>query len=94
MFLHPMAWLRSERQVIHLDRTVPWGAQRAETDRLPGLGATRQWDVLEEFPHVQWTTWADVEGHLSCVPEHPPANQQTVGTLRASSGTGSASPKS
>lgn len=88
MFLQPMTWPRSERQMIHLDLTVPWGPRRAQVDRLLGLGATCQWDVLDEFPHVQWTALADVEGNLFCVAERPPANQLTVGRLRLSSDTG------
>lgn len=76
MFFQPMTGPRAERQTMHLDLTVPWGTRQAEVDRLLGLGATYQWDVLDEFPHVQWTTLADPEGNLFCVAEHPPANQQ------------------
>lgn len=47
-----------------------------EVQRLIGLGATHQWDVLDEVPHVQWTTLADPEGNLFCVAEHPPLDQQ------------------
>lgn len=78
MFFQPMTGPRSERQTIHLDLTVPWGARQAEVDRLLGLGATYRWDVLDEVPHVQWTTLADLEGNLFCVAEHPPANEQTA----------------
>jgi hypothetical protein len=31
------------------------------------------WDVLDEHPHVRWTTLADPEGNLFCIAEHPPA---------------------
>ena len=47
-----------------------------EVQRLIGLGATHQWDVLDEVPHVPWTTLADPEGNLFCVAEHPPLDQQ------------------
>jgi hypothetical protein len=51
---------------------VPWGARQGEVDRLVAGGATWQWDVLDEHPHVRWTTLADPEGNLFCVAEHPP----------------------
>ena len=73
MFFQPMTDPRPERQVQHLDLTVPWGSRAAEVGRLLGLGATHRWDVLDEVPHVQWTTLADPEGNLFCVAEHPPA---------------------
>lgn len=76
MFFQPMTGTRPERQAFHLDLTVPWGSRQAEVDRLLSLGATYQWDVLDEFPHVQWTTLADLEGNLFCVAEHPPTDQQ------------------
>ncbi|GAA3326175.1 VOC family protein [Paeniglutamicibacter sulfureus] len=47
-----------------------------EVQRLIGLGATHQWDVLDEVPYVRWTTLADPEGNLFCVAEHPPVDQQ------------------
>jgi glyoxalase superfamily protein len=72
MFFRPLAGDRPERQLSHLDLTVPWGSRRAEVERLRGLGAVHQWDVLDEVPHVQWTTLADPEGNLFCVGEHPP----------------------
>lgn len=62
-----------ERQAVHLDLTVQWGSRAAEVERIVGLGATYRWDVLNEVPHVQWTTLADPEGNLFCVAEHPPA---------------------
>ncbi|WP_212999686.1 VOC family protein [Winogradskya consettensis] len=74
MFFRPMAGPRLERQAAHLDLTVPWGSRQAEVDRLLSLGATYKWDVLDEVPHVQWTTLADPEGNLFCVAEHPPAS--------------------
>jgi hypothetical protein len=72
MFFQPLTGSRPDRQTIHLDLTVPWGARRSEVDRLVLLGATARWDVLDEHPHVQWTTMADPEGNLFCVAEHPP----------------------
>jgi hypothetical protein len=74
MFFQPLTGPRPGRQTLHLDLTVPWGSRRAEVDRLLGLGATHRWDVLDEVPHVQWTTLADPEGNLFCVAEHPPAD--------------------
>lgn len=74
MFFQPMSEARPERQTIHLDLTVPWGSRRSEVERLVALGATFRWDVLDEVPHVQWTTLADPEGNLFCVAEHPPAD--------------------
>jgi hypothetical protein len=77
MFFQPRNGPRPEHQTSHLDLTVPWGSRQAEVDRLLGLGATHRWDVLDEVPHVQWTTLADPEGNLFCVAEHPPTDQQT-----------------
>lgn len=74
MFFQPMSEPRPERQTIHLDLTVPWGWRRSEVERLVALGATFRWDVLDEVPHVQWTTLADPEGNLFCVAEHPPTD--------------------
>lgn len=63
MFFQPMTEPRSERQTIHLDLTVPWGARQAEVDRLVSLGATYQWDVLDEAPHTcsgpPWPIWKE-----------------------------------
>lgn len=73
MFFQPLGDAEAGRQTTHLDLTVPWGSRQAEVDRIITLGATWQWDVLDEVPHVQWTTLADPEGHLFCVAEHPPA---------------------
>lgn len=72
MFFQPLDGERGH-QTMHLDLTVPWGSRTAEVERIIGLGATFQWDVLDEVPHVQWTTLADPEGNLFCVAEHPPA---------------------
>ncbi|GAA3695161.1 VOC family protein [Terrabacter ginsenosidimutans] len=72
MFFQPLAGPRPDRLTIHLDLTVPWGARQGEVDRLVAGGATWQWDVLDEHPHVRWTTLADPEGNLFCVAEHPP----------------------
>ena len=76
MFFQPATRPRPDRQVSHLDLTVPWGSRRPEVERITGLGATWCWDVLDEVPHVQWTTMADPEGNLFCVAEHPPAPGQ------------------
>ena len=73
MFFQPSGGPRPDRQASHLDLTVPWGSREAEVERIVGLGASHQWDVLDEFPHVRWTTLADPEGNLFCVAEHPPA---------------------
>ena len=73
MFFRPLTVPRPDHQLSHLDLTVPWGSRQAEVARLLGLGATHKWDVLDEFPHVRWTTLADPEGNLFCVAEHPPA---------------------
>ena len=75
MFFHRGDVDRGPRQVSHLDLTVPWGSRRSEVERIVGLGATYQWDVLDEVPHVQWTTLTDPEGNLFCVAEHPPADR-------------------
>ena len=78
MFFQPQNGPRPEHQTSHLDLTVPWGSRQTEVDRLLGLGATYRWDVLDEFPHVQWTTLADPEGNLFCIAEHPPIDQQNA----------------
>ncbi|GAA2711624.1 VOC family protein [Actinoplanes palleronii] len=72
MFFQPRTAPRPEHQAAHLDLTVDWGTRQAEVERLLTLGATHRWDVLDEFPHVRWTTLADPEGNLFCVAEHPP----------------------
>jgi hypothetical protein len=72
MYFQPMLGLRPERQSFHLDLTVPWGTRASEVERIIGLGASYRWEVLDEVPHVQWTTLADPEGNLFCVAEHPP----------------------
>lgn len=72
MFFRPLSGPRPDRQAIHLDLTVLWGSRSQEVDRLLSAGAKWQWDVLDEHPHVQWTTLADPEGNLFCVAEHPP----------------------
>lgn len=73
MFFEPAQGPRPERQVAHLDLTVPWGTRESEVARVVALGATFRWDVLDEHPHVRWTTLADPEGNLFCLAEHPPA---------------------
>lgn len=72
MFFQPPTAPRPEHVPIHLDLTVPWGRRSAEVERLVAAGATWRWDVLDEHPHVRWTTLADPEGNLFCVAEHPP----------------------
>jgi hypothetical protein len=72
MFFQPLTGPRPDRLTMHLDLTVPWGTRESEVERIESLGATRRWDVLDEVPHVQWTTMADPEGNLFCVAEHPP----------------------
>ncbi|MFT2816216.1 VOC family protein [Leifsonia sp. A12D58] len=74
MFFQPQSGSRPDHQGSHLDLTVPWGSREAEVERLLGLGATHKWDVLDEFPHVKWTTMADPEGNLFCIAEHPPVD--------------------
>jgi hypothetical protein len=73
MFFQPLTGPRPDRQVMHMDLTVPWGARQVVVDRALAFGATYQWEVLEEHDHVQWTTLADPEGNLFCVAEHPPS---------------------
>ncbi|MFC7463202.1 VOC family protein [Brachybacterium sp. GCM10030252] len=73
LFLQPMNGARPERQAAHLDLTVPWGRRDTEVARAVTLGATVRWHVLDEFPHVQWTTLADPDGNLFCIAEHPPS---------------------
>lgn len=72
MFFQPRTGPRPDRQGQHLDLTVPWGARVAEVERAVGLGATHEWDVLDEVPWVQWSTLSDPEGNLFCIAEHPP----------------------
>jgi hypothetical protein len=72
LYFQPMLGFRPDRQTFHLDLTVPWGSRQSEVERLLALGATYCWEVLDEVPHVQWTTLADPEGNLFCVAEHPP----------------------
>jgi hypothetical protein len=75
MFFQPMRGPRPERQTFHLDLTVPWGSRQQEVERVTDLGASHCWDVLDEVPHVQWTTMSDPEGNLFCIAEHPPASR-------------------
>ena len=72
MFFQKHTAPRPERQVSHVDLTVPWGSRQQLVDRLIARGATRQWDVLDEYPNVQWTAMTDPEGNLFCIAEHPP----------------------
>jgi hypothetical protein len=72
MFFQPLGRARRVDGPSHLDLTVPWGSRSSEVERVVALGATWQWDVLDEVPHVQWTTLRDPEGNLFCLAEHPP----------------------
>lgn len=74
MFFNAWSGARPERQSQHLDLTVPWGTRVAEVERITALGATVQWEVLDDYPWVKWSTLTDPEGNLFCVAEHPPAN--------------------
>lgn len=74
MFFQPRSAPRPEHQTFHLDLTVPWESRQSEVDRVIALGATHRWDVLDDYPHVRWTTLADPEGNLFCIAEHPPAD--------------------
>ena len=60
---------RGSEQVSHLDFRVEWNAREAEVDRLIALGATRRWDIVDQYPGMRWTTLADPEGNLFCVTE-------------------------
>ena len=72
MFFQQRTGPRPDRQGQHLDLTVPWGNREAEVGRAVGLGATHEWDVLDEVPWVHWSTLSDPEGNLFCLAEHPP----------------------
>lgn len=73
MFFQQLEGSRAIEQITHMDLTVPWGNRQSMATRAVALGATRQWDVLTEHAHVQWTTLADPEGNLFCIAEHPPS---------------------
>lgn len=75
MYFRPLAGPRPERNLIHADLTVTWGERSPLVTRLLAVGATHQWDVLDEHPSVRWTTLADPEGNLLCVAEHPPSQR-------------------
>lgn len=72
VMVQPLTAPRADRQMGHLDLTVPYGTREAEVARLVRLGAQHRWDVLDEHPHVRWSTLADPEGNLFCLAEHPP----------------------
>ena len=72
LFIQPLQGPRPDRQLAHLDLTVPWGTRASEVQRAQELGARVEWHVLDEHPHVQWTTLSDPEGNLFCIAEHPP----------------------
>lgn len=75
LFLQSAQGPRPDRQAAHLDLTVPWGQREVQAQRAVELGATVRWHVLDEYPHVRWTTLADPEGNLFCIAEHPPREQ-------------------
>lgn len=50
MFFQPLTAPRPSRLAIRLDLTVPWNTRTREVDRLVSIGATKQWDVLQEHP--------------------------------------------
>ena len=72
LFLQPLVESGPARQLGHLDLTVPWGQRVTEVERAVSLGAEEKWEVLDEHPHVMWTTLADPDGNLFCIAEHPP----------------------
>jgi hypothetical protein len=74
MFVRPLAGARPERQMVHVDLTVPWGCARGEVERIVELGGLHRRDVLDEVPYVQWSTLADPEGNLFGIAEHPPTD--------------------
>lgn len=76
MFFQPGTAPRAELQVARWDLTVQWGSREAEVKCLIGLGATHKWDVLDELPHLRWTTLSGPEGNLFCVAERPPVDRQ------------------
>lgn len=58
-------------------RFSPRGLEHPEPgreERAEALGANVEWHVLDEYPHVQWTTLSDPEGNLFCIAEHPPTS--------------------
>ena len=71
MLFHRRTWPRPDCQDVHIDLNVPWGSRADEVRRVIGLGAVHRWDMLDEVPHVQWTTLEDPEGNLFCIGEHP-----------------------
>lgn len=73
MMFQPRTTPRPVHQDSHLDLTFPWGQRGLHVDRAVYLGATFKWDVLDEHPHVRYTTLADPEGNLFCIAEYPPA---------------------
>lgn len=43
------------------------GRREEQVARMLELGATREWDALDEVHWVEWTTMADPDGNLFCV---------------------------
>lgn len=80
MFFQRRTEPRPDRQDTHVDLTVPWGSRVDEVRRIAALGAVQRWDVLDEVPHVQWTTMEDPEGNLFCIAEHPPKQVPNPGS--------------
>lgn len=76
MMFQPSNTAPSGSQRAHLDLTVPWGARESTVQRAVSLGAVHRWDVLDEHPHVQWSTLEDPEGNLFCLAEHPPLHEE------------------
>jgi Glyoxalase-like domain len=67
MFFHRVDTLPNAQGRIHLDLSTAPGRREDEVHRILALGATREWDVLDEVPWVEWTTMSDPEGNQFCV---------------------------
>jgi hypothetical protein len=77
MFFRPLTGPRPERQSSHLDLTVPWGSRQAEVERLVSLGATYQWDVVDEVHTCVGRPWPIRRGISSALPStHPLASRR------------------
>jgi hypothetical protein len=59
---------KTTKNRVHIDWYAP--DREAEVARLIALGATRLWEVNENF---EWTTMADVEGNEFCVVQAEPS---------------------
>ena len=86
--IYPHTKMGSERMVeivkkygperILVDSSADWGVSDPlsvpkTAKRMLERQDDEVWDVLDEVPHVQWTTLADPARNLFCVAEHPPA---------------------